>query len=70
MHHDAASSLTGTVEKVIEPMIPGDAEKVEKLLRRSRRTRQTTPTFTSRVPPVSSRREATWRTGEAFRRYI
>jgi hypothetical protein len=29
MHHDTASSLPGTVEKVIAPMIPGDAEKVE-----------------------------------------
>jgi hypothetical protein len=29
MHRHAASSLLGTVEKVIEPMIPGDAEKVE-----------------------------------------
>jgi hypothetical protein len=29
MHCHAASSLLGTVEKVIEPMIPGDAEKVE-----------------------------------------
>jgi hypothetical protein len=29
MHRDAASSLPGTVEKVIKPMIPGDAEKVE-----------------------------------------
>ena len=29
MHRDAASSLPGTVEKVIKPMILGDAEKVE-----------------------------------------
>ena len=28
MHHDAASSLPGTVEKIIKPMIPGEAEKV------------------------------------------
>jgi hypothetical protein len=29
MHHDAASSLPGTVEKIIKSKIPGDAEKVE-----------------------------------------
>ena len=29
MHHDAASSLPGTVEKIIKPMIPGEAEKVQ-----------------------------------------
>ena len=29
MHRDAASSLPGAVEKIVEPMIPGDAEKVE-----------------------------------------
>ena len=30
MHHDAASSLHGTVEKIIiKPMIPGEAEKVQ-----------------------------------------
>ncbi len=29
MHRDAASSLPGTVEKIITPMIPGDTEKVE-----------------------------------------
>ena len=27
--HRQAISLPGTVEKVVEPMIPGDAEKVE-----------------------------------------
>jgi hypothetical protein len=29
MHHDAASSLPGTVEKIIKPMIPGEVEKVQ-----------------------------------------
>jgi aromatic ring-opening dioxygenase catalytic subunit (LigB family) len=29
MPHDAASSLPGTVEKIIKPMIPGEAEKVQ-----------------------------------------
>ena len=30
MHHDAASSLQGTVEKIIiKPMILGEAEKVQ-----------------------------------------
>jgi hypothetical protein len=30
MHHDAASNLQGTVEKIIiKRMIPGDAEKVQ-----------------------------------------
>jgi hypothetical protein len=29
MHHDAASSLPGTVEKIITPRNSGDAEKVE-----------------------------------------
>ena len=29
MHHDAASSLPGTVEKIIKPMIPGEAKKVQ-----------------------------------------
>jgi hypothetical protein len=29
MHHDAASSLSGTVEKLIKPIIPGTAEKVQ-----------------------------------------
>ena len=29
MHRDPASSLSGIVEKIITPTIPGDAEKVE-----------------------------------------
>jgi hypothetical protein len=29
MHHDAASTLPGIVEKVIEPIIQGEAEKVQ-----------------------------------------
>jgi hypothetical protein len=29
MHRDASSSLPGIVEKIITPIIPGDAEKVE-----------------------------------------
>jgi hypothetical protein len=29
MHHDAASNLPGTVEKIIKPIIQGEAEKVQ-----------------------------------------
>jgi hypothetical protein len=29
MHHDAASSLPGTVEKIIKPTIQGEAERVQ-----------------------------------------
>jgi hypothetical protein len=29
MHHDAASNLPGIVEKVIKPIIQGEAEKVQ-----------------------------------------
>ena len=29
MHHHAASSLPGTVQKIIKPMIPGEGEKVQ-----------------------------------------
>ena len=29
MHHDAASNLPGIVEKVVKPIIQGEAEKVQ-----------------------------------------
>jgi hypothetical protein len=41
MHHDAASNLPGTVEKIIKPIGHGEAEKVQIAIRSGEDPNQT-----------------------------